>query len=335
MFKQARFKLTAWYLLIIMIISFSFSGLIYRLIDTEINRFATSQRNRFERRLELPRNAPRVIFVDDDLITESRRRLLINLLIINGIIFIVSGSFSYFLAGKTLSPIQKAIDDQKRFISDASHELRTPLTALKSHFEVSLRDPKLNLLESKKVIATGILQANKLKNLSDSLLELSHFDTQQPQANFEPVSLKQVVLESINQLKPKATAKKIKIINQVHLAKIKGDFNKLVEMFIVFIDNAIKYSHSNSQVKLISKIKNNQVVIKIIDYGIGISQSDLPHIFDRFYQANNARTKGENDGYGLGLSIAQNIIKLHRGKIEVKSKLNIGTTFIIYLPLFS
>lgn len=335
MFKTARFKLTAWYLLIIMIISMSFSGLIYRLIDTEINRFANSQRNRFERRLDLPPGVPRVMFIDKDLIAESRRRLFINLLMINGVIFVVSGSLSYFLAGITLSPIQKMTEDQNRFISDASHELRTPLTALKSLFEVSLRDPKLDLSESKKVITTGIIQANKLKNLSDSLLELSHFDIHQFQTNFQPVSLKQVILESINQLKSKANAKKIKLINQIHLAKINGDFNKLVEVFVIFIDNAIKYSHANSQIKLTSKIKNKQVVIKIIDQGIGIDPVDLPHIFDRFYQADNARTKEVNDGYGLGLSIAQNIINLHHGLIEVNSKLNNGTTFIIYLPIFS
>jgi len=166
-------------------------------------------------------------------------------------------------------------------------------------------------------------------------LELSHFDTYQFQTNFQPVSLKRVVLETISQLKPKANAKKIKIINQIHLAKINGDFNKLVEVFVIFLDNAIKYSPTNSQIKLTSKIKNKQVIIKIIDQGIGIDQKDLPHIFDRFYQADNARTKSNNDGYGLGLSIAQNIIKLHQGKIEVNSKLNNGTTFIIYLPLFS
>jgi len=335
MFKTARLKLTAWYLLIIMIISLSFSGLIYQIINTEMTRFANSQRNRFERRLDLPPNSRPVIFIDDDLLAESRRRLFVNLLIINGAILIVSGSLSYFLAGVTLSPIQKATEDQKRFVSDASHELRTPLTAIKSLFEVSLRDPKLSLAESKEVIKSGIDQTNKLKNLSDSLLELSHFDNHQLQANFQSVSLKKVIFESINQLKPKSNAKKIKIINQTHFAKINGDFNKLVEVFVIFIDNAIKYSHPNSQIKLISKIKNNQVVIKIIDQGIGISKEDLPKIFDRFYQANNARTKEESDGYGLGLSIAQNIVKLHQGKIEVKSNLNIGTTFIIYLPLFS
>jgi len=337
MFKAARLKLTAWYLLIIMIISLSFSGLIYQLINTEMNRFADSQRNRFERRLVIDEqtNRPTVILIDDDLIDESRHRLLINLIIINGVILVVSGSLSYFLAGLTLSPIQKMTEDQNRFISDASHELRTPLTALKSLFEVSLRDSKLNLSESKKVITAGIIQTDKLKNLSDSLLELSHFDTHQFQNNFHSISIKKIISESILQLKSKATAKKIKIINKVHPQKINGDFNKLVECFVIFIDNAIKYSPKNSQIKLTSKTKNKQLIINIIDQGIGINPEDLPHIFDRFYQADNARTKSNNDGYGLGLSIALNIIKLHQGKIEVNSKLNNGTTFIIYLPLFS
>lgn len=335
MFKQARLKLTAWYLLIIMVISLSFSALIYRLINTEINRFANSQRNRIERRLILQPGQPPIIIVDNDLIIESHRRLLISLIIINGIVLIISGSLSYFLAGKTLSPIQKMTEDQNRFISDASHELRTPLTALKSLFEVSLRDPKLSLSESKQVITSGLTQTDKLKNLSDSLLKLSHFDSRLVSKNFNQVSLKKIIAESISQVKPKSLAKKIKIINKIHPQSIKGDFNKLVEVFVIFLDNAIKYSPNNSQIKLISETKNKHIFIKIIDQGIGIDQKDLPHIFDRFYQADNARTKNDNDGYGLGLSIAKNIIDLHQGKIEVESKLNSGTTFIISFPLFS
>jgi len=122
MFKQARLKLTAWYLLIIMVISISFSAIIYQLISTEIYHFANSQKVRIQGRLLSPgQNSPppQIILIDDDLIAESQNRLLINLVIINGVIFILSGSFSYFLAGRTLSPIQKMTEDQKQFISDA------------------------------------------------------------------------------------------------------------------------------------------------------------------------------------------------------------------------
>jgi signal transduction histidine kinase len=335
MFKQARLKLTAWYLLIIMVISFSFSGLIYTINVNEINRFANSQRNRIERQFVQNDQLPRPPLIDEDLINESLHRLLINLITINGFILIISGSLSYFLAGRTLSPIQKMTEDQKRFISDASHELRTPLTALKSLFEVSLRDKKMDLTEAKKVITAGINQTDKLKTLSDSLLELSRLDSNYSQTNFTKVSLKKIILESISQVKSKADLKNIKIINQIGSQKIIGDPNKLTEVFIIFLDNAIKYSPDNSQIKIISQTQKNNLIIKIIDKGIGISQKDLPHIFDRFYQADNARTKTNDSGFGLGLSIANQIIKAHQGKILVTSKLKSGTTFIISLPNFS
>ena len=337
MFKQARLKLTAWYLLIIMVISFSFSALIYTININEINRFANSQRNRIERQFiqddQIPH--PPLIFIDDDLINESLQRLFINLLIINGFMLVISGSLSYFLAGRTLSPIQKMTEDQKRFISDASHELRTPLTVLKSLFEVSLRDKNMDLIDAKKVISTGIDQTDKLKILSDSLLELSRLDGNYSKSNWQKFSLKKVILESISQINSKANLKKIKIINQTGSQKVFGDFSKLTEVFVIFLDNAIKYSPANSQIKLISKVKKNNLIVKIIDQGIGIDLQDLPHIFDRFYQADNARTKNKDSGYGLGLSIAQQIIKAHQGKISVTSKIKAGTTFTIILPIFS
>ena len=337
MFRQARLKLTAWYLLIIMIISLSFSALIYQLINIEITRFANSQRNRIERQfITNDRNpGPPPVFIDDDLINESRNRLLINLAIINSVILIVSGSLSYFLAGRTLSPIQKMTEDQNRFISDASHELRTPLTALKSLFEVSLRDKNINLPEAKKVINSGINQTDKLKVLSDSLLELSRFDGNHLSNNFQGISLKKIILESISQIKIKADKKNIKIISQIGPQKVFGDPNKLTEVFVIFLDNAIKYSSANTQIKLISQAKQNHLVIKIVDHGIGIGQKDLPHIFDRFYQADNARTKNKDSGYGLGLSIAKQIVEYHQGKILVNSKPKKGTTFTVHLPIFS
>ena len=335
MFKKARLKLTTWYLLIIMVISFSFSALIYQLINIEINRFANSQRNRFEKQFilnEVPR--PPKIIIDDDLIEETKQHLLINLLTINSIILVISGSLSYFLAGVTLKPIQQMTEDQKRFISDASHELKTPLTGLKSLFEVSLRDPKITLNDTKKVIQQGIEQTDKLKNLSDSLLELSRFDGQK-NLSIEGLFIKKIILESISQIKIKADKKNIKIISKIGSQKVYGNNQKLVELFIIFLDNAIKYSPNKTKISLISFSDKKNLSIKIVDQGIGISQKDLPHIFDRFYQANNSRTKDSDNGYGLGLSIAKQIIDLHHGKIEVKSKINSGTTFIIHLPIFS
>jgi len=339
MFKKARLKLTLWYVLIISIVSLFFSFLIYSLINNEITRFANSQRNRIERQFIIQNpnlsSQPFITIIDQDLIKESRQRLRLNLLIVNGFIIIVSGSLSYFLAGLTLKPIQKMSDDQKRFISDASHELRTPITAMKSLFEVTLRDKNLDLKEAKKAIHSGIEQSDRLKNLSDSLLELSRLEINHIESQFQQVSLKKIITESVSQIKPKADIKKIKIISKIANTKTFGDQNRLIELFTIFLDNAIKYSRNNTQIKIISKTIGKKNLIKIIDQGIGIDQKDLPKIFERFYQADNARTKTDNSGYGLGLSIAQKIIESHHGSIKVSSQPNIGTKFIIYLPLFS
>ena len=336
MFKKARLKLTAWYLLIIMVISFSFSGLIYSINVQEINRFANSQQKRIEREFfPINQNNRQIPIIDvDDLINEAQKRLLINLGAINLVIFVVSGTLSYLLAGITLNPIQQMTEDQKRFISDASHELKTPLTALKSLFEVSLRDKKMTLLESKEVIQQGIDQTDKLSKLSNSLLELSRFDNQK-NVSTKTILIKEIINDAVSQLQPKADKKDIKIFTKIGSQKVCGNYEKLVELFIIFIDNAIKYSPNKTKINLIVDSDKKNLLIKIIDQGIGIDQKDLPHIFDRFYQANNARTKNSDSGYGLGLSIAKQIIELHHGQIEVKSKINQGTTFIIRLPLFS
>jgi signal transduction histidine kinase len=329
MFHQARLKLTAWYLLIIMVISLLFSGLIYQLINTEMTRFANSQRNRFERRLDLPSNPRPLIFIDDDLLAESRHRLFLNLLFINGAILLISGSLSYFLAGQTLLPIQKATEDQKRFISDASHELRTPLTGLKALFEVSLRDPNLNLTESKKVLKEGIIQTDQLKNLSDSLLELTHLQNNGSSLSFQPISISIIMANSIKKIKPSADKKKIIIKSKSIKTKISVDSQKIEELFLILLDNAIKYSSPKSTIRFLATQKNKHIIVKVIDQGIGISSSNLPYIFNRFYRADNARTKNGASGYGLGLSIAQKIAQQHHAFIKVKSTPNQGSTFSV------
>ncbi len=335
MFKQARLKLIGWYMLIIMVISLSFSALIYELIDQEINHFANSQRNRIEREFIVDDGRippPRLITVDQDLITESEHRLLLNLGIINIVILVLSGSLSYFLAGRTLSPIQKMTEDQKRFVSDASHELKTPITALKALFEVSLRNPNLKLSEAKQALQDGISQTNQLKTLTDSLLELNHTNNGDS-LDFKLNSIKDLMSESVKIIKPQSDTKKIKIITHFIPEKLLSDHQKIQELFIILLDNAVKYSPESSSIKFLAKTNKKHLIFKIIDQGIGISPKDLTHIFDRFYRADNARTKNGAFGYGLGLSIAQKIVDQHHGKITVNSNLNQGTEFIVSLPL--
>jgi len=325
MFKTARLKLTAWYLLIIMFISLSFSGLIFQIVSREINRFARAPRFRVEENF----------LFNEDLVVEARHRVLLSLLEINGLILLTAGSLGYFLAGKTLKPIEAVLEEQKRFIGDASHELRTPLTALKSMLEVSLRDKKITLPEAKSIISDSLEETDKLTSLSNSLLELARLNGDTKKLVREKLLVKDLVADSFKQITLRAQAKNISITSRTNSTQVFGNREKLVETLIILLDNALKYSPSGSQINISAQTIKNTALIKVSDHGAGISSSDLPHIFERFYRADIARSKNNKDGFGLGLSIAQKIIEEHKGKIEVKSKLGQGSEFKVTLPLFS
>jgi len=321
MFKNARIKLTAWYLLIIMIISISFSLVIYRGLMGEVHRFSRMQKLRF--------------FIDEDLITEIKQRIILSLGIINTIIFITSGALGYFLAGKTLKPIQEMVEEQNRFISDASHEFRTPLTALKSSLEVNLRDKNLSIEEAKKIMGENINDVNHLQKLSDSLLQLSQYEKPQIYSNFKKVSLKQIIEESINKITPLAKNKNINIKNSTINVYLKGSKYGLIDLFVILLDNAVKYSGEKSTISINAKKIDHSISISIEDKGIGIDKKDIPHLFDRFYRSDKARSKKGVDGYGLGLSIAKKIVDQHKGLIVIESKLKKGTSVMVRLPIFS
>ena len=338
MFTKARLKLTAWYLLILMSISFSFSLIIYQGICAEIDRFSQSQKLRIERRLQennyLPQDPP-IRFFDPDLIADAKHRLFLSLIIVNGGIFFIVGFLSYFLAGKTLRPIQEMIEEQNRFISDASHEFRTPLTALKSSLEVNIRDKNLSIEDAKKIMSESIKDVNNLQMLSDSLLQLSQYEKPKMNIQFEKISLKQLINESIKKIEVLAKNKNIKIKNTVINGNLKGDKYGLTDLFVILLDNAIKYSKEKSVVVISTKKIDHSVSISIEDNGIGIDKKDIPHLFDRFYRSDLARSKKKVNGYGLGLSIAKKIVDQHKGSIKIISKVKKGTTVTIVLPIFS
>ena len=175
MYKTARIKLTAWYLLIIVMVSLSFSTIIYRSYSDEVERFERTQRLRFAIRFERP----------TDLLEDSKHRVLMTLIYINGLIFVTSAGLGYFLAGRTLKPIEEMVEEQNRFIADASHELKTPLTSLKTAFEVYLRDKNGTLPDAKMIITESITEVNKLQFLSESLLKLARL--KKPISNFIPI----------------------------------------------------------------------------------------------------------------------------------------------------
>lgn len=303
MFYKARIKLTAWYLFIIMLVSGLFSVVIYRVQTTELERF-----NRVQ--LERIQFGFRIKLANPDLIEESKDRLRNKLILINIVVLLISGIGGFVLAGRTLAPIQLMVDDQQRFVADASHELRTPLTSLKTAFEVFLRGNKLSPKTSK-LINESITEVDKLQLLTSSLLRLSKIAKR-----FEKVSLKKLVIQAVGKICPKAKVSTKDLY-------INGDPIALEELIVILLDNAVKYSPKENPIKVNLSKLGNKVMLKVIDTGFGISNNDLPHIFDRFYRGDKARSAG---GFGLGLSIAKKIVEDHGGTITIQSKVNSGTT---------
>lgn len=343
MFKRARIKLTLWYLLIIMTVSLSLSAFIYHLQVKEFARLESRWRLGTERRLEerfgpeffspqgpgnfSPRLAP-----DPQVLAEAKKRLVVSLVFLNGVIFFVAGGLGYFLSRKTLKPIEEMVEEQNRFISDASHELRTPLTSLKSALEVYLRNPRPTLKKAKKLAEESLEEVNKLQILTESLLELSSHQ-ENGDKNFMPVSITEIVKKAVRRIRPKAEAKKIKIRTKLQEFKVLGDEESLISLLVILLDNAVKYSFEGSEISLKAIKNDGKGLIFVQDYGEGIRPEDKPHIFDRFYRADSARSKTGADGYGLGLAIAKETAEKHHGKISVESKLGEGSTFIIQLPI--
>jgi signal transduction histidine kinase len=354
MFHSARIKLTAWYLLIIMLISISFSVAIYRVLTSELDRVERVQRLRIEHGLpEQLRIIPpsdtrneslRPLILDPGLIEETKNRLLVMLGLINLAILATSSGAGYFLAGRTLKPISKMVDEQNRFITDASHELRIPLTSLKSEIEVNLRDKKLTLAEAKKLLESNLEEVNNLQVLSDGLIKLTQYQKGENGFIFSNISLVSIVDEAVKKVTKLAKNKGIIIINKVNDYTIEGSKPLLEELFLIFLDNAIKYSPKQSKINLSSEKKDGNIFIHIADQGIGISEEDIPHLFDRFYRTDKSRTKSKIAGYGLGLAIAKEIVEKHNGTIHVESEegkgptphkatRGKGTTFTIKVPI--
>lgn len=342
MFNSARFKLTAWYLLIIMVISICFSLVVYKLLTNEVERFAAMQRFRIERRIRSGAYVtpdgqvivPKVSMppFDPDLVLETDHRIAVILAIINAGIFIFAGGLGYFLAGRTLRPIQIMMDEQNRFIGDASHEFRTPLTSIKSAMEVNLRDKHLTMAEARSLLEHSIDQVNKLQSLSDGLLQLAQLQKPNGMVKFENVSIAKVVSEAIDKTAPFAKEKNITVENTVEERHVEGSFSSLNDLFSILLDNAIKYSPAGSVIRISSKKTAGYMDLYVKDEGIGIAQKDIAHIFDRFYRADTTRSTENVSGYGLGLSIAKGIVKMHHGTITVASELKKGTTFTVRLP---
>lgn len=319
-------RLALSYLAIIMVMSIGFSIVFYNTSVKELGRQVPPRGTIFHISAESQLTITDYI---EERIAESRRRLLANLVLLNMLTLVAGGYISYILARKTLEPIENALQAQSRFASDASHELRTPLATIQAENEVVLRKKHLTLERAKEAIASNVEEIQRLRDITDGLLKLAR----EEYLELAPLYASDAMQAAIDGVQKQAESKHIRIDQAIHAETVYGDQQSLAQLFSILLDNAIKYSPHNSTVYVNSHTSDNVLFISIRDEGQGMSAEELPHIFERFYRADTARSSQHVGGFGLGLSIAEKIAEQHNGAITVESTPGKGSTFTVELPL--
>jgi len=324
-FTKTRLILSGWYALILFLILLAFSVVLSVTYDNDVTRIVLKQ--------DFGNHVPRILSkVELRLVLAQVRELRstsrLDIIIIDLITIFIGAVLSYFLAGKTLQPIQKNMEGQKLFIADASHELKSPVTTIQSACEVVLRSPKKTKEDYRKVVEQVHEQSLRLGRLINDLLSLSVLDTGKGKL-LKVCSLSHTVEKEVEAIMP--VLKKSKLILEKSIEPkvfINGDIGKLQQLIVILLDNAVKFTPVDGKVtvKVISK-PQPQIIVK--DTGVGIAPEEQGAIFTRFYQADDSHI---GSGAGLGLAIAQSIMKLHKGKISVISDLGSGSAFTCTFP---
>jgi signal transduction histidine kinase len=228
---------------------------------------------------------------------------------------------------QTLERLESLFQAQQRFLADVSHELRTPLTVIKGNIDLMRR-----IKTTDEDILNGMDdEVGRLTRLVGGLLMLAQAESGKLALSFAPVELDLLLTEVFTEVRVLA-GNKVKVhLNEIDEVMVRGDRDRLKQVLLNLIANAIQYTPAGGEVFLsLSKVANQARLI-VRDTGTGIPAEDLPHIFDRFYRAEKSRTRSKASGFGLGLSIAKWIIEQHGGQIKVESKEGEGTTFVIWL----
>lgn len=319
MFDKATLKLTAVYTAVIMVISIGFSVCLGMVTVGELKR---------------PYDVPSLfkeLRVDEDFTRVYQVRsksveskVWASLTLININMLIVGIALSYLLARWTLRPIERAMDDETRFVSDASHELRTPLATMRMENEVLLRDTEAKKSDYKEQLKSNLEEIDKLRQLTDTLLRLSGSS----KLEMGIVDASNVVASAVERISHAAEAKNITVDNKIGHFMLNTNEDALSEIVYIFLDNAVKYAPADSTVEIYSSDKKS---ISVRDHGPGIADKDLPNIFNRFYRADESRN---SEGFGLGLSLASRMAEQLNGKVQAanNSGKNVpGATFTVKL----
>lgn len=326
LFHSATVRLTAWYVMILTIICLMFSIIVYQITMNEMRH----RLNSYDARAKELRTASPFVQMLTEIhakeLTQARANLVIILFYTNLIVIFSGGVGAYFLAKRTLRPIEDAHEQQVRFVSDASHELRTPLATMTTELEVALRDTGLKKEEMKELLKSNLEEVRRLTKLSNVLLVLSTGNTASLQG--APFDLAASISSVVHRLDTDTSPLVVEVPPQPLI--VTGHQPSIEELVTILVDNAIKYSPTGGAVSIQVAARQQRAVVTVTNTGPGIAAKHLPRIFDRFYRADTSRSG--NNGHGLGLALAKQISDLHQAELSVKSTPHKTTRFSFTLP---
>src|SRR5256884_5175228 len=255
---------------------------------------------------------------------------LVRQLVLASAIGIVLGALaSVLMATRSIRPIGSAFQRQREFVADASHELRTPLTLIRTNVEAWLRRSNGTSRAYAKSIVDEVEQLNRIVG---DLTTLALADARQLHLDPRPMELNELVKGLIVQATPMAEARGVQLRPDLNGGvRVDADLGRVRQLLLILIDNALMHTPSGGEVSVGVVRHNGRAHVRVTDTGEGIPSGDLPHIFERFYRADKARTR-ESGGTGLGLAIAKWIVDAHKGEIGVKSAEGKGTEVDVSLP---
>ncbi|MCJ7532815.1 MAG: HAMP domain-containing histidine kinase [Anaerolineales bacterium] len=256
-------------------------------------------------------------------------QLLTGLLTLGAASILLLGAASWWLAGRSLLPAQKAWDQQQTFVANAGHELRTPLTLIRAGVEVAMRNHTGG--EQKTLFKDIMQECDHMARLVEDLLLLSRLDAGRLQLEHQLIVLPDFLPEILRQVERLAEKREIHVsLNQAQ-GKVWGDPTRLRQVLLILLDNALRYTRAGGHIQGATQLQGQMVHIIVTDNGHGIPVEHLPHVFERFYQVENTRTD-EPRGNGLGLSIAKALVEAQGGTIRLDSRVGEGTQVILALP---
>ena len=288
-------------------------------------------------RVQKSRKDAVVLYVSKDLsaVHEEMENWFFMLVSIGIAAFILSILIGDRLAKRAMRPVIESIERQRKFSADASHELRTPLSIFSASIQVLEEEEKERLSSYGLSVLKDLKEESTLMGkLVKDLLTLTKYDHQKMKLDREYFSMNEAI-RTIQREYQSILNEKQSIMFQEETSQdieVYADKLKIKQLLYILLDNSLKFTNDKDVIELGFEKQSGFVVLKVVDKGVGIKEEDLPNIFDRFFQGDEARS-ADFGGAGLGLSIAKAIVEAHNGKIDAESKVGIGTTIRVWIPI--